>query len=55
MKHYGATIVEFRVTREVRGVRYNATLKSKKAITTDDVTAYLADNKEIIEVSVLTV
>ena len=55
MKQYDATIVEFRVTREVNGVRYNATLKSKKPITTDDVTAVLSDNKEVIEVSVLTV
>ena len=55
MKQYGATLVEFRVTREVNGIRYNATLKSKKAITSDDITAVLADNVEVIEISVLSV
>lgn len=55
MKHYGATIVEFRVTREVNGIRYNATLKSKKPITSDDISTVLADNVEVIEISVLSV
>ena len=55
MKQYGATLVEFRITREVNGIRYNATLKSKKAITSDDITAVLADNVEVIEISVLSV
>ena len=39
MKQYGATLVEFRITREVNGIRYNAKLKKKKAITSDDVSA----------------
>ncbi|MBO6092315.1 MAG: MgtC/SapB family protein [Oscillospiraceae bacterium] len=55
MKQYGATLVEFRITREVNGIRYNATLKTKKAITSDDVTAVLADNTEVIEISVLSI
>ena len=55
MKQYGATLVEFRITREVNGIRYNATLKSKKAITSDDVSAVLAGNAEVIEISVLSI
>ena len=55
MKQYGATLVEFRITREVNGIRYNATLKSKKAITSDDVSAVLAGNSEVIEISVLSI
>ena len=55
MKQYGATLVEFRITREVNGIRYNATLKTKKAITSDDVSAVLAGNSEVIEISVLSI
>ena len=55
MKQYGATLVEFRITREVNGIRYNATLKSKKAITSDDVSTVLAGNAEVIEISVLSI
>ena len=55
MKQYGATLVEFRITREVNGIRYNATLKTKKAITSDDVSAVLAGNAEVIEISVLSI
>ena len=55
MKQYGATLVEFRITREVNGIRYNATLKSKKPITSGDVSAVLADNVEVIEISVLSI
>ena len=55
MKQYGATLVEFRITREVNGIRYNATLKSKKAITSDDVSAVLAGNAEVIEISALSI
>ena len=55
MKQYGATLVEFRITREVNGIRYNATLKSKKPITSDDISTVLADNVEVIEISVLSV
>ncbi len=53
MKQYGATVMEFRITREENGLRYNATLKSKKLITSDDISAVLADNNEVKEVSVL--
>ena len=55
MKQYGATLVEFRITREVNGIRYNATLKTKKTITSDDVSAVLAGNAEVIEISVLSI
>ena len=55
MKQYGATLVEFRITREVNGIRYNATLKTKKTITSDDVSAVLAGNSEVIEISVLSI
>lgn len=55
MKQYGATLLEFRITREVNGIRYNATLKSKKPITSDDISTVLADNVEVIEISVLSV
>ena len=55
MKQYGATLVEFRITREVNGIRYNATLKTKKTITSDDVSAVLAGNTEVIEISVLSI
>ena len=55
MKQYGATLVEFRITREVNGIRYNATLKTKKTITSDDLSAVLAGNADVIEISVLSI
>lgn len=55
MKHYDATVVECRITREEGLVRYNATLKSKKQITADDVNKRLGEDAAIREIAVVSI
>lgn len=55
MKEIGATVIECRITRDGELVRYNATLKSKKRISAEDVNAMLKDRKDVKEVSVISV
>ena len=55
MKHYDATVVECRITREEGLVRYNATLKSKKQITADDVNKRLGEDATIREIAVVSI
>lgn len=55
MKDIGATVIECRITRDGEFVRYNATLKSKKRISAEDVNEMLKDRKDVKEVSVISV
>ena len=55
VKHYDATVIECRITREEGLVRYNATLKSKKPITADDINERLSQNVSVREVAVISV
>lgn len=55
MKEIGATVIECRITRDGEFVRYNATLKSKKRISAEDVNEMLKDRKDVKEVSVISV
>ena len=55
MKEIGATVIECRITRDGELVRYNATLKSKKRISAEDVNEMLKDRKDVKEVSVISV
>ena len=55
MKHYDATVIECRITREEGLIRYNATLKSKTLITADAVNDYLSKNATIHEIAVVSI
>ena len=55
MKRYNANVIEFRITKEGEGYRYNATVKSKVAINADELNAILTENEEIKEISILNV
>ena len=55
MKRYNANVIEFRITKEGDGYRYNATVKSKVAINADELNAILTENEEIREISILNV
>ena len=55
MKHYDATVIECRITREEGRIRYNATLKSKTLITADAVNDYLSKNATIHEIAVVSI
>lgn len=55
MKTMGATVVECRITREGELTRYNATLKTKKSISADEVNEMLIGRKDIKEISIITV
>lgn len=55
LKDLGATVIECRITREGVFVRYNATLKSKKDISAEEVNELLKDRKDVKEVAVISV
>ena len=52
---FNANVIEFRITKEGDGYRYNATVKSKVAINAVELNAILTENEEIREISILNV
>ena len=53
LKDLGAQVVECRITKNENLLRYNITLKSKKKISSEDVTLFFAEHEEVKEISVI--